>query len=79
MLVIVTLLLVSASEDPFRSNLSGTSEKDGHNYLLWAHSFERFLLAHRKTQHITHPPRDVKDASVDEWLVMDAAVAMDVE
>lgn len=64
---------ISASVDPFLRNLSGTS--DGKNYLLWAHSFERFLVAHRKTSHLTDPPPARTSPEFADWYVMDAAVS----
>ena len=38
------------------------------------HSFETFVLAHRKLKYLTHPPPDDKSDAYEEWLSDDAAI-----
>ena len=56
-------------------NLSGTFEKlNGKNYLLFAQSFETFIVAHQKLKHLTVPLLDSKDSTYDDWYVDNAAI-----
>ena len=64
-----------ASYESLVKNLSGTLEKlNGKNYLLWSQSFETTVAAHRKIQHLTHPPFDVKDAVYENWYADDSVI-----
>ena len=45
------------SRESLVKNLSGTLEKlNEKNYLLWVHSFEMFIAAHRKLKHLIASP-----------------------
>ena len=64
-----------ASRESLVRHMSGTSKKlSGPNYLLWSQSFETFVLAHRKSKHLTHPPPDDKSNTYEDWLSDDAAI-----